>query len=54
MTLLYYLALYFTASKVITYLDAFTPTSLRRVDLLAFLVIGFVMVGLSLGVGALI
>lgn len=49
MTFLYYLALYLTASKVITDLDAFTPASLRRIDLLAFLVIGFVMVGLSLG-----
>lgn len=49
MTFLYYLALYLTASKVITDLDAFTPTSLRRVDLLAFLIIGLVMVGLSLG-----
>lgn len=49
MTLLYYLALYLTASKVITRLDAFTPTSPRHVDLLAFLIIGLVMVVLSLG-----
>lgn len=49
MTFLYYLALYLTASKVITDLEAFTDASPRHVDLLAFSVVGVVMVGLSLG-----
>jgi hypothetical protein len=49
-TVLYYAALYLLAFKVIDDLDAFTYQSKRRTDLLAFMVIGMLMLLLAVAI----
>lgn len=51
MTVLYYLAAYLTAFKLIGDLDAWTDDSSRAVDLGAFGILGLVMVVLAVMVG---
>lgn len=52
MTVLYLVALWLFAAKVSIDLEAFTPTSPRRVDLFAFFLIGLVALIFAFALGA--